>query len=58
MGAIILKWPTGRNAFQCAGDKVSIFLGYTDAGSNFVFRGLVKGDYFPYGIFAFKVIII
>jgi len=34
--------------FQCLGDKVSIFLGYTDEGSSFVYGYLVSGNpFFP-----------
>lgn len=40
-GLLILRWNVGRNIFQCLGDKVSIFLAYTDEGSGFVYGYLV-----------------
>ncbi|KAG0723856.1 Sodium/nucleoside cotransporter 2 [Chionoecetes opilio] len=52
LGLVILRWPLGRAVFQCAGDKVSAFLAFTDAGSAFVFGKLVSEDH----IFAFQVL--
>ncbi|KAK3879293.1 hypothetical protein Pcinc_016123 [Petrolisthes cinctipes] len=52
LGLIILRWPMGKALFQCAGDKVSAFLAFTDSGSSFVFGKLVSED----KIFAFKVL--
>ena len=37
LGLFILRWPTGFQACQWLGDQVTIFLGYTDEGSKFVF---------------------
>ena len=45
LGLVILRWPTGFRACQWLGDQVSTFLGYTDAGSKFVFGD--KYDYHP-----------
>lgn len=36
-GLIILRWPIGREIFECLGHKVETFLDYTEAGSGFVF---------------------
>ncbi|XP_069158264.1 uncharacterized transporter YutK isoform X2 [Procambarus clarkii] len=52
LGLAILRWSLGRAVFQCAGDKVSAFLAFTDAGSSFVFGTLVSKDH----IFAFQVL--
>ena len=41
MGFLVLRWETGQAIFNCLGDKVAIFLGYTDYGSSFVFSYLV-----------------
>ena len=41
-GLLILRWPPGRNFFNCIGSKVDTFLGFTDAGSSFVFGYLVN----------------
>lgn len=58
-GLIVLRWDLGREVIQCLADKVTIFLGYTDAGSGFVYGYLVT-DQNPSGIalgtiFAFQV---
>ncbi|XP_050738242.1 sodium/nucleoside cotransporter 1-like [Eriocheir sinensis] len=52
LGLMILRWPLGKAVFQCAGDKVSAFLAFTDAGSGFVFGKLVSEQH----IFAFQVL--
>ena len=58
-GLIVLRWDVGRNIIDCLGDKVTIFLGYTDAGSGFVYGYLVTDDntsgVLLGTIFAFKV---
>ncbi len=41
-GLLILRWEHGRDFFNCLGGKVDTFLGYTDAGSSFVFGYLVN----------------
>lgn len=41
-GLLILRWVPGRNFFNCIGSKVDTFLGFTDAGSSFVFGYLVN----------------
>ncbi|KAM7300557.1 sodium/nucleoside cotransporter 2 [Ixodes scapularis] len=43
LGLIVLRWPLGREALQCFGDKVKSFLDFTFAGSTFVFGYLAKG---------------
>ena len=57
MALIIMRWPTGKSAFQCIGSKVQTFLEFTDEGSEFVFSGLVdvKKGVFDRPVFAFKV---
>ena len=40
-GLIIMRWEYGRVLFNCVGSKFDTFLGYTDAGSSFVFGYLV-----------------
>ncbi|XP_045133798.1 solute carrier family 28 member 3-like isoform X2 [Portunus trituberculatus] len=52
LGMMILRWPLGKSVFKCAGDKVSAFLAFTDAGSGFVFGKIVTQDH----IFAFQVL--
>ncbi|KAF2362673.1 Concentrative nucleoside transporter metazoan/bacterial [Trinorchestia longiramus] len=58
LGLLILRWPIGRTVFECLGDKVSTFLAYTDAGSEFVFGNLATGVGLPNdaSIFAFSVL--
>lgn len=57
LALIVLRTATGKQLFQCVGDKVTAFLKFTDEGSSFVFGHLVTGapahGLFP--IFAFKV---
>uniref|UniRef100_A0A2C9JNV4 Sodium/nucleoside cotransporter n=1 Tax=Biomphalaria glabrata TaxID=6526 RepID=A0A2C9JNV4_BIOGL len=48
---LILKTSWGHDAFEWLGDRVSEFLAYTDAGSQFVFGELYEQHYF-----AFKVL--
>lgn len=52
-GLMILRWSVGRAVFNCAGNKVSAFLAFTDAGSNFLFGNLLTKDN---PIFAFTVL--
>jgi len=52
-GLLILRWSVGRAVFTCAGGKVSAFLAFTDAGSSFLFGGLLTKDN---PIFAFTVL--
>ena len=35
----------GQEIFHCLGDKVAVFLSYTNAGSSFVYNSLVDGKY-------------
>ena len=46
-GLMILRWEIGKNIFQCIGDKVTAFLGFTDAGSGFVYGRLADPENFP-----------
>lgn len=41
-GLLILRWSYGQAFFACLGTKVDTFLGFTDAGSSFVFGYLVN----------------
>lgn len=41
-GLLILRWSYGQAFFKCLGTKVDTFLGFTDAGSSFVFGYLVN----------------
>lgn len=58
-GLIVLRWELGRQVIQCLGDKITIFLDYSNEGSGFVYgylvtdknmAGIVLGS-----VFAFKV---
>ncbi|XP_066995126.1 solute carrier family 28 member 3 isoform X2 [Anabrus simplex] len=51
-GLISIRWSTGRQIFQCIGDKFTTFLSYTDAGTNFMYGNFLSDQ----GIFAFKVL--
>ncbi|XP_046655316.1 solute carrier family 28 member 3-like [Daphnia pulicaria] len=59
-GLMVLRWKTGQQVFACLGDRVSIFLKYTDAGSGLVYGHLVTDQNdsgIPLGtIFAFKAL--
>jgi pyrimidine nucleoside transport protein len=59
-GLIVLRWDVGRQVIQCFGDKITVFLDYSNAGSGFVYGYLVT-DNNASGIalgtvFAFRVI--
>jgi pyrimidine nucleoside transport protein len=43
-GLVILRWSVGKEIFTCFGDKVSIFLQFTDNGTVFIFDYLVSGQ--------------
>jgi len=49
LAVIVLRWPAGYTAFKWLGDRVSEFIAYADAGSEFVFGELYKEH------FAFRV---
>lgn len=53
LGLLILRWPFGQDVFSCLSDKVTTFLDFTDAGSEFIFGDLAHWD--P-SIFAFSVL--
>jgi len=59
-GLIVLRWELGRQVIQCLGEKITIFLDYSNEGSGFVYgylvtdknmAGIVLGT-----VFAFKVV--
>ena len=50
-GLIILRWQVGRQVFQCLGDKMTTFLGFTENGSSFVYGFLIEE-----GVFMFKIL--
>lgn len=37
LGILTIRWEVGSRIFKCAGDKASLFLKYTDVGSEFVY---------------------
>ncbi|XP_060601880.1 solute carrier family 28 member 3-like isoform X2 [Ruditapes philippinarum] len=51
LGLLILRWGPGFEACQWIGRQVTTFLGYTDAGSQFVF-----GDKYIYHPVVFKIL--
>jgi len=51
LGLITIRWSIGRNVFQCIGDRVAIFLGYSNEGAKFVYGR----DLIDKGVFAFQV---
>jgi pyrimidine nucleoside transport protein len=51
LGLITIRWSVGRNIFQCIGDRVTIFLGYSNEGAMFVYGR----DLIDKGVFAFQV---
>ncbi|MPC16558.1 Sodium/nucleoside cotransporter 1 [Portunus trituberculatus] len=53
LGLLILRWPLGREVFECLSDKVATFLAFTTAGSSFVFGELATSE--P-SIFAFQTL--
>ncbi|PNF32372.1 hypothetical protein B7P43_G10102 [Cryptotermes secundus] len=50
LGLITIRWSVGRNIIQCIGDRVAIFLGYSNEGARFVYGS----DLIDKGIFAFQ----
>uniref|UniRef100_A0A336LH21 Sodium/nucleoside cotransporter n=1 Tax=Culicoides sonorensis TaxID=179676 RepID=A0A336LH21_CULSO len=52
LGLLLIKWPAGRSAFQCFGNKVATFLGYANSGSEFVYGKFLVEN----GVFAFTVL--
>ena len=53
LGLIILRWEVGKQVFQCLGEKITTFLGYTEEGSSFVYGYLVSEK--P-GVFMFSIL--
>ncbi|XP_070501377.1 uncharacterized transporter YutK-like [Chironomus tepperi] len=53
LGVLFIRWPVGRNIFQCFGEKVSDFLDFGKMGAAFVY-----GDHivFELGVFAFAIL--
>lgn len=59
-GLIVLRWDVGRQVIQCLGDKITVFLDYSNAGSGFVY-GYLATDINMAGIalgtiFAFRIL--
>lgn len=52
LGVICLRWSIGRAIFECFGNKVATFLGYTSKGSVFVFSEMLVNAW----VFAFAVL--
>ena len=50
LGLVILRWEVGQQVFQCLGDKITTFLGYTEDGSSFVYGYLVSQKPFITGV--------
>lgn len=53
LGVLFIRWPVGREIFECFGEKVSEFLDFGREGAAFVF-----GDFLVHeeGVFAFAVL--
>ena len=49
-GLLILRTSPGRSFFKWLGDRVTLFLAFSDSGAKFIFGDLVSNRYF-----AFKV---
>lgn len=54
----MVRWPTGRNVFDCVGNKTAAFLGYAVNGSAFVYGDLlvVKEQVFAFNVSILKYI--
>lgn len=52
LGLALIKWPAGRSAFECIGNKVATFLGYATSGAEFVYGPFLVEN----GVFAFTVL--
>lgn len=52
LAVVCIKWTVGREIFQCIGDKVAVFLNFSEQGSLFVFGELivVKEKVFAFAI--------
>ncbi|KFO92306.1 Sodium/nucleoside cotransporter 1, partial [Buceros rhinoceros silvestris] len=48
LGLLILRTTPGSQAFQWLGDQIQVFLGYTTAGSSFVFGNTLIKDVFAF----------
>ena len=46
-GLLVLRWDVGKAVFECLGNKVTTFLGFTDAGSGMVYGFLTTGFKIP-----------
>ncbi|XP_030379959.1 solute carrier family 28 member 3 [Scaptodrosophila lebanonensis] len=47
-----VRWSFGRSIFQCAGDKVAVFLGFTSHGARFVYGDRICNEF----VFAFAIL--
>ncbi|KDR11085.1 solute carrier family 28 member 3-like isoform X4 [Zootermopsis nevadensis] len=50
LGLVTIRWSIGRNIFHCIGDRVVVFLDYSNMGARFVYGS----DLIDKGIFAFQ----
>nr|CAH0104896.1 unnamed protein product [Daphnia galeata] len=59
-GLIVLRWELGRQVIQCLGEKITIFLDYSNEGSGFVYGYLVTDKNMAGialgSVFAFKIL--
>jgi len=53
LGVIFIRWPVGREIFECFGDKVAEFLAFGKEGAAFVFGDFIVNEM---GVFAFAVL--
>ncbi|RZC34586.1 solute carrier family 28 member 3 [Asbolus verrucosus] len=53
LGLLMIRWETGRNVFNCVGDKVDTFLKYALNGSAFVYGNLLVNQE---SVFAFNAL--
>lgn len=54
---LVLKWEPGRAALNWFSEKVATVIGYTTAGTRFVFGSLAKGSSVPFAISVLPIII-
>lgn len=53
LGVLFIRWPVGRNIFECFGNKVAEFLEFGKEGGKFVYGEFLVVEK---GIFAFAVL--
>ncbi|MFE5680510.1 NupC/NupG family nucleoside CNT transporter [Streptomyces erythrochromogenes] len=54
---VVLKWEPGREALRWFADLIAKLIGYTTAGTEFLFGSLAKGSSVPFAIAVLPVII-